>query len=193
MVNQPPSRQTSEDIKLETIRWHQRLQEITYLEAGQHMRALNQLMWQIPSFVIAVNGGLWYATTIANESSLRIIFFILFLFDVTTIFSLVRLRQLIGVKIKKQQDIENPDNHPLLKKLSCEFNLQFNVPVVAKGWKYIVVGCWIIMLIICAGTNLAGIVNPKFFSKTSNATNYSATIKNNGSALIIEAKQGGLK
>lgn len=193
MVNQPQSRQISEDIKLETIRWHQRLQEITYLEAGQHMRALNQLMWQIPSFVIAVNGGLWYATTIANESSLRIIFFILFLFDVTTIFSLMRLRQLIGVKIKKQQEIENPDNHPLLKKLSCEFNLQFNVPVVAKGRKHIVVGCWIIMLIICAATNLAGIVNPKFFSKTTNATNYSATIKNNDSALIIEAKQGGLK
>lgn len=193
MVNQPQSRHTSEDIKLETIRWHQRLQEITYLEAGQHMRALNQLMWQIPSFVIAVNGGLWYATTIASESSLRIIFVILFLFDVTTILSLVRLRQLIGVKIKKQQEIENPDNHPLLKKLSCEFNLKFNVPVVAKGRKYIVVGCWIVMLIICAATNLAGSVNPKFFSKTTHVTNYSATIKSNGSGLIIEAKQGGLK
>lgn len=64
----------TEEIRLETIRWHQKLQEIIYLEAGQHMRALNQLMWQIPSFVIAVNGGLWYATTIANESSLWIIF-----------------------------------------------------------------------------------------------------------------------
>lgn len=192
MAHQRPQ-QMNIDLQLETIRWHQKLQEITYLEAGQHMRALNQLMWQIPSFVIAVNGGLWYATTIASESSLRIIFVILFLFDVTTIFSLVRLRQLIDVKIKKQQEIENPDNHPLLKKLSCEFDLQFNTPKVAKGKKYIVVKCWILMLIICAITNMAGAINPKFFSKATLTTNYSATIKSDGSALIIEAKQGDSK
>lgn len=95
--------QPTEEIRLETIRWHQKLQEIIYLEAGQHMRALNQLMWQIPSFVIAVNGGLWYATTIANESSLWIIFSVLALFDVTTIVSLYRLRYLIEMKIEKQK------------------------------------------------------------------------------------------
>ena len=72
MVNQQ-QQQINENLKIEAIRWYQKLQEITYLEAGQHMRALNQLMWQIPSFVIAVNGGLWYATTLANESSLPVL------------------------------------------------------------------------------------------------------------------------
>ncbi|EPK2986585.1 hypothetical protein H2846_004546, partial [Escherichia coli] len=81
----PNQTQPSEELRIEAIRWHQKLQEIIYLEAGQHMRALNQLMWQIPSFVIAVNGGLWYATTLANENSLWIIFLVLALFDATTI------------------------------------------------------------------------------------------------------------
>lgn len=107
MVNQQ-QQQINENLKIEAIRWYQKLQEITYLEAGQHMRALNQLMWQIPSFVIAVNGGLWYATTLANESSLWIIFAVLALFDFTTMITLYRLRSLIGSKIALQKNIEYP-------------------------------------------------------------------------------------
>ncbi len=39
----PNQTQPSEELRIEAIRWHQKLQEIIYLEAGQHMRALNQL------------------------------------------------------------------------------------------------------------------------------------------------------
>lgn len=127
MVNQQ-QQQINENLKIEAIRWYQKLQEITYLEAGQHMRALNQLMWQIPSFVIAVNGGLWYATTLANESSLWIIFAVLALFDFTTMITLYRLRSLIGSKIALQKNIEDRS----VKVLSMPFAAMLRLTVVTS-------------------------------------------------------------
>ncbi len=37
---------------LEERRWQFKTLELKYLEAGQHLRSLNQLMWQVPSMVI---------------------------------------------------------------------------------------------------------------------------------------------
>lgn len=183
------------DLKLETIRWHQKLQEITYLEAGQHMRALNQLMWQIPSFVIAVNGGLWYATTLANEKSLWIIFALLAFFDATTILTLIRLRSLIESNIEKQKTIADPANNPILSQISSEsgFTLIPPPPITGSSYKYIVVGCWTLMLLACIMVNLFGCFSPNMLSKPSQSTSYKATIKKINSEYIIEAKSGELK
>lgn len=183
------------DLKLETIRWHQKLQEITYLEAGQHMRALNQLMWQIPSFVIAVNGGLWYATTLANEKSLWIIFALLAFFDATTILTLIRLRSLIESNIEKQKTIADPANNPILSQISSEsgFTLIPPPPLTGRSYKYIVVGCWTAMLVACFTVNLFGCFSPNMLSKPSQNTSYKATIKKINSEYIIEAKSGELK
>ncbi|MNC12242.1 hypothetical protein D3C75_599600 [compost metagenome] len=188
-VQQPPDK----ELQLEVIRWHQKLQEITYLEAGQHMRALNQLMWQIPSFVIAVNGGLWYATTLANEKSLWIIFAILALFDVTTIITLFRLRYLIGLKITKQTEIENPSNNPILLQLSNNSGFTLTQPSTNTRRSHIVVGCWTTMLIACTFVNLVGCFKPNILSKPSQSTLYKATVKKINSEYIIEAKSGELK
>ena len=148
MVNQQQQQQQiNENLKIEAIRWYQKLQEITYLEAGQHMRALNQLMWQIPSFVIAVNGGLWYATTLANESSLWIIFAVLALFDFTTMITLYRLRSLIGSKIALQKNIEDPSKNYILNEITRDAGFKLPSSYDNKETGYIVVSCWAIMLI----------------------------------------------
>ncbi|MGE6009752.1 hypothetical protein [Klebsiella variicola] len=189
----PNQTQPSEELRIEAIRWHQKLQEIIYLEAGQHMRALNQLMWQIPSFVIAVNGGLWYATTLANENSLWIIFLVLALFDATTIVTLFRLRHLIGTKIIKQKEIEDPLNNPVLKEISfnCGFNL--NPHPQKKQKSYIVVFCWTIMLLACLTVNVLGCFSPTLLSKQNKEQSYRAIIKKNGDEIVIEARTGDQK
>ncbi|HHA1388861.1 TPA: hypothetical protein ACOEBK_000723 [Enterobacter ludwigii] len=190
MVNQPQSRQPSEDLKLETIRWHQKLQEITYLEAGQHMRALNQLMWQIPSFAIAVNGGLWYATTLANEKSLWIIFAVLAFFDITTIATIYRLRYLIGKKIEIQNNIEDPSKNMVLNKISIESGFPM-VEIQREPKKgYIVVSCWALMLLACFVINMYGAIHPNIFSKENALSSYKATIKTNSTGIVIEATSG---
>lgn len=157
-----------QEIKIEVIRWHQKLQVITYIEAGQHMRALNQLMWQIPSLVIAINGGLWYAATLVNEASLWMIFAFLTVFDLLTICTLFRLRVLIGKKITKQNDIEELSKNSILQDLSNKSGIIISpTPAPKKESKFIVVGCWTICLLLCAIINFHGSFNPSIFSKPS--------------------------
>lgn len=189
----PNQTQPSEELRIEAIRWHQKLQEIIYLEAGQHMRALNQLMWQIPSFVIAVNGGLWYATTLANENSLWIIFLVLALFDATTIVTLFRLRHLIGAKIIKQKEIEDPLNNPVLKEISLNCGFKLNPHIQKKQKSYIVVFCWTIMLLACLTVNVFGCFSPTLLSKQNKEQSYRAIIKKNGAEIVIEARMGDQK
>lgn len=100
-----PNREEQE-VKLEYIKWQQKMQEITYLEAGQHMRSLNQYMWQVPSLVIAINGGLWYGATLMNHTAIFFIMLLVCVFDLLAIITLFRLRGLIGSKIEVQKEIE---------------------------------------------------------------------------------------
>ncbi|MEH5140584.1 hypothetical protein [Enterobacter cloacae] len=88
---QTPSDENQNLSKIELIKWQQRIQEISYLEAGQHMRALNQLMWQVPSLVIVINGGLWYGTTLVSDLAARLIFFMITFFDILSVITLYRL------------------------------------------------------------------------------------------------------
>ncbi|MCS5946049.1 hypothetical protein LNP25_15190 [Klebsiella variicola subsp. variicola] len=54
---------------------------------------------------------------------------VLALFDATTIVTLFRLRHLIGAKIIKQKEIEDPLNNPVLKEISlnCGFKLNSHI------------------------------------------------------------------
>jgi len=113
----------SNEEKIEVIKWHQRIQEIAYIEAGQHMRALNQLMWQVPSLVIAINGGLWYGTTLVSEMAARAIFFMVFIFDLMSIITLYRLRGLLELKINFQNNVEEQCAEGVLSEASL---LHFN-------------------------------------------------------------------
>ncbi len=191
-VNSQPT--PDQEIKIEVIRWHQKLQEITYIEAGQHMRALNQLMWQIPSLAIAINGGLWYASTLVNETSLWMIFGFLTVFDLLTICTLFRLRSLIGQKITKQNDIEDATKNSILHDLSNISGIITSpTPAPKKERKYIVVGCWTICLLLCAFINMHGFLNPSTFSKPSQNNRSQKEIINSTSTPKTTSTNGEIK
>src|SRR3546814_15700834 len=48
-------------------------EELSYLEAGQHLRSLNQQLWQVPSMVIAITGGIWYGAASITGGSPKIL------------------------------------------------------------------------------------------------------------------------
>ena len=89
---------------LEQQKWQMKKDELNFLEAGQHMQALNQLMWQAPTMAIAVTGGLWYgAATVDADAARSVVFAFTRLVGLLTIVTLFRLRHLIGQEIGKQQ------------------------------------------------------------------------------------------
>ncbi|WP_232096640.1 hypothetical protein [Serratia ureilytica] len=157
------------------------------------MRALNQLMWQIPSFIIAVNGGLWYATTLANDSSLWIIFSVLAICDISTIIILFRLRWLIGKKIEVQSGIENPYNNVVLRQVSSDVGIDLSPDKSSETSSHIVVCCWLFMLIPCVLINVAGAFNPALFSKVTLGNTYKATIRSVEPGIVIEVVSGESK
>jgi hypothetical protein len=105
-----PKAQTDEKIKhrnaleLEKQKWAYKKEELQYVEAGQHLRSLNQLMWQVPSLAIALTGGLWYgATLVGDETTRRLLLGFSAGVDLLTIITLLRLRSVIGVHINFQK------------------------------------------------------------------------------------------
>jgi hypothetical protein len=215
---QAKSDTTDAQIKIETIKWHQRIQEIAYIEAGQHMRALNQLMWQVPSLVIVINGGLWYGTTLVSELATRAIFFMIAVFDLLSIVTLYRLRGLLEAKIKFQNKIEDECAHGLLKKLSLDtlgdiynqhleekkekekekekksclsnlFEWFFKFVSSHSKGNYTVIGCWSTVLLLCAIISIIGLSCPKaFLDKQEKSQTYEIKNLKNGDILRIEKK-----
>ncbi|GGP23793.1 hypothetical protein [Silvimonas iriomotensis] len=95
--------------KLEAQKWDYRRQELAFLEAGQHLRALNQIMWQVPSMTIALTGGLWYGTTQVDSAVPKILLLLFaFIVDIATIFVLSRLRDIIEKQIQIQNSFTAP-------------------------------------------------------------------------------------
>lgn len=175
--------------QIEVIRWHQRLQEIAYLEAGQHMRALNQLMWQVPSLVIIINGGLWYGLTMMSNFTAHFIFAFCLFFDLASIVTLYRLRKLIGAKIDIQSSIEKSYNDEILSKITKgilkekemviktekrqkepEGNHKKSKRTRVFEWiinktdgSYTVISCWSLSLAFCSLINAIGVCSPSLF------------------------------
>lgn len=89
--------------KLEAQKWRYRKAELAYLEAGQHMRSLNQIMWQVPSMAIAITGGIWYGVTTLEDGTPKILALCFAgLFDLLTVPVVLRIRWVVGDHIKKQ-------------------------------------------------------------------------------------------
>ncbi|HBV4557679.1 hypothetical protein [Klebsiella aerogenes] len=175
--------------QIEVIKWHQRLQEITYLEAGQHMRALNQLMWQVPSLVIIINGGLWYGLTMMSNFTAHFIFAFCLLFDLASIVTLYRLRKLISAKIDIQSSIEKSYNEKILSNMTKgilkekeivmktekqpkepEENHKKSKRTRVFEWminktdgSYTVISCWSLSLAFCSLINAIGVCSPALF------------------------------
>ena len=135
-------------LALEAQRWEYRKRELQYLEAGQHQRSLNQLMWQVPGMAIAITGGLWYGATTSDAELPRVwIFGFTVIVDLLTVVILWRLRDLIEVHIKQQQ------------------NFNSIIGVRTKWPRRTVISCWTIALISAATVSGFGCFYPGAVSK----------------------------
>lgn len=202
--------------KIELIKWHQRIQEISYIEAGLHMRALNQLMWQVPSLVIVINGGLWYGTTLVSKLAATLIFIMIALFDLLSIVTLYRLRGLLDLKIKQQAEIESQYCPFIIQKLSRqyypkEFRAQerrsrikikkepswlsrlfkccFNKISTHSQGDYTVIGCWSTVLFLCCLISLFGACTPSsFLDKPEKKQSYEIKNVKTNDIITVEKK-----
>ncbi|MDN3578280.1 hypothetical protein QWZ03_16040 [Chitinimonas viridis] len=145
-------------LALEAQRWEYRTRELQFLEAGQHQRALNQLMWQVPGMAIAITGGLWYgATTLETEAPRVWVFGFTAIVDFLTVVILWRIRSLIEVHIEHQRGFSPPESAEAKSKCSWRW---------ACAWpKRTVITCWTIALLAAAAVSIAGAFHPSAVSK----------------------------
>lgn len=128
--------------QIEAQKWGYRKQELEFLEAGQHLRSLNQILWQIPSMVIAITGGLWYGvTTIDAPMPKSVVLAFAAFVDLITIVVILRLRSVIGHQIDAQRNFAvAPDE-------------------LSKKRDKTVVMCWSAMLFVAALLSAVGAFN----------------------------------
>ena len=132
---------------LEERKWRFKTLELQYLEAGQHLRSLNQLMWQVPSMVIAITGGLWYGATTVDELKARTVVLIFAaVFSLLALRIIWRLRQLIQIHINRQSQF-SPGNGDVPRD------------------RHIVVRYWSAALLASTVVSALGACNPSYLSK----------------------------
>jgi hypothetical protein len=160
IMSQP---QTEEEIKhlhaleLEEQKWAYRKEELQYLEAGQHLRSLNQLMWQVPSLAIGITGGLWYGATLVNdETTRRFLLTFSAIVDFLTVVTLWRLRSIIGMHIAHQRRFANLTDHDRFRRT--------------------VIICWSVALITAATGGATGTCFPSLFDKKESVAPQAAPI-----------------
>lgn len=153
-------------LQLEKVKWQQRKQELAFLEAGQHMRALNQLMWQVPNIAMAITGGLWYgAANVHTDGPRAWVFAFAALADCMTVITLWRLRYLIELEIGKQKQFESLIFDQRVKVVFPSWILDCATTVFGK--ENIVVKCWTVVLLAAAAVGVLGALNTDKFSATS--------------------------
>jgi hypothetical protein len=139
-------------MKVELEKWKLRKEELEYLEAGQHLRSLNQILWQVPGMTIAITGGVWYGVTTVSTDGPKI-YALLFVAaaNLLTIPVIWRLRSLIS----KHIDVQN------------SFSAR---PQPQRRINYIVVLCWSLLLAIATALSTLGALNPDYLVKQEAAT-----------------------
>lgn len=141
-------------ITLEKQKWQFRKQELTFLEAGQHLRALNQQLWQVPGMVIAITGGIWYgALSIPDERARSLALLFAATVNLVTIMIICRLRTIIDIQITLQNNFNK---------------------IKRKHGKNIVVWCWTFLLLAASILSLlAAVYSPTTTTKpqSSGTTN----------------------
>lgn len=136
-------------LELEEKKWGYRKLELQYLEAGQHLRSLNQLMWQVPSMAIATTGGLWYgATTVEFDITRTWVLVFTAIINFLTIPILLRIRSVIEKHISFQ--VEFSDSSP-----------------PNNFWKKTVITCWSLALLVAASISLVGACYPSKLGEKS--------------------------
>lgn len=134
--------------EFEQLKWELKKEELTYLEAGQHLRSLNQQLWQVPGMVIAITGGIWYGAISMPSGAPKIFAFIFAAFvNFLTIPVLWRLREIIQIQI--------------------EIQLAFSKLQKGKVNK-VVISCWTILLITAGALSIAAACNTENLSNEKN-------------------------
>ncbi len=135
-------------LELERQKWAYKKEELQYVEAGQHLRSLNQLMWQVPSLAIALTGGLWYgATLVSDEITRRFLLALSAGVDLLTIITLLRLRSVIGAHIAYQKQFAGATSQD------------------KDRFRYTVIACWSVALVAAACGGVFGVYSPSHFDK----------------------------
>ncbi|HSI44489.1 MAG TPA: hypothetical protein VK949_09120 [Methylotenera sp.] len=135
-------------LKLENEKWKMKKEELEYLEAGQHLRSLNQLMWQVPGIAIAITGGLWFgAASLSNELVKQVVFSFTAFLDFLTIITLHRLRSIIQLQI----DIQNAFSIYMSKPVKPEKakKTEYSLPnkTVIRSWTAALFGAVLISIL----------------------------------------------
>jgi hypothetical protein len=134
-------------LEQEAHKWGYRKLELQYLEAGQHLRSLNQLMWQVPGMAIAITGGLWYgATTVESSLPRTWVFVFTAIVDVLTVVILWRLRERIQIHIDHQSNFSDQ-------------------PGKKDGRKRTVIVCWSFALLTAAFMSMVAAYYPEALAK----------------------------
>ena len=153
-------------LKLEHQKWQYRKRELVGLEAGQHLRALNSIMWQVPGMAIAITGGLWFGvTTINNDPPKVCILIFAAMVDLITVPVIFRLRGVIEKQILVQRELAD------------------GTVATKKERDRIVVLCWSFLLVGAAMLNIIGACNvseldKKIVAVQSNSENQMEVITN---------------
>ncbi|MFT0621916.1 hypothetical protein ACMHYQ_04545 [Ectopseudomonas guguanensis] len=127
-------------IILEERKWQFRKQELAFLEAGQHLRALNQQLWQVPGMVIAITGGIWYgALSIPDECARSLALLFAAAVNFVTIGIIWRLRTIIDIQIALQNNFNQ---------------------IRRRHGKNIVVWCWTFLLLAAFTLSLLAAIYP---------------------------------
>jgi len=127
----------------EVVARQDRVREVRFLEAGEHMRALNAFMWQVPGIAIGVTGGLWYgASMVMDQSAKAAVLAFTAVADALLILVLWRVRFLFQRDLKVQ--------------------LEYGGVEPSKGLvRYVVVAVWTALLLFAAVLSGAGALNPE--------------------------------
>ncbi|ABA72480.1 hypothetical protein K7459_06550 [Pseudomonas fluorescens] len=140
---------------LELLKWQFKKEELSYVEAGQHLRSLNQQLWQVPSMVIAITGGIWFgAASITSDMPKVLALSFAAAVNILTIPIIIRLRHLIQKYIKLQLAFMNKED--------------------GKGGRTVIT-CWILLLSIAACLSIAGASHTDKINIETKKTEPSAT------------------
>jgi hypothetical protein len=119
------------NLALEAQKWEYKKKELVFVEAGQHIRALNVTLWQVPSMAIAITGGLWYGISLFDHETVKFsALMFTSLVDLVTIGIIWRLRSVMSDYLVAQLSFQS-------------------LPDSGKP-KHIVMWCWTVILLAAA-------------------------------------------
>jgi hypothetical protein len=140
-------------LERESVGRAEKAREVQFLEAGQNMRALNALMWQVPGIAVAVTGGLWYGTsTIADDTAKAAVLGFTAVINALLIIVLWRVRFLFQQNLAIQLEYTQVERR---------------TSIVG----YVVVTVWSALLLIASSLSVAAALNPaRVMQRTSSVT-----------------------